>query len=93
MSREQPRSFFDVVSRRGTPGNHVALVHIYAYLRHLCLLGRPLNATLRRRVGGAGAGNAETNDHMIAINDALGYQVFGPRVRSWQLPAADAARA
>jgi GNAT superfamily N-acetyltransferase len=38
-------------------------------------------------------GNAETNDHMIAINDALGYQVFGPTVRSWQLPTADAARA
>jgi GNAT superfamily N-acetyltransferase len=33
-------------------------------------------------------GNSETNDHMIAINEALGYQILGPTVRFWELPAA-----
>jgi hypothetical protein len=33
-------------------------------------------------------GNSETNDHMVAINEALGYQILGPTVRFWELPAA-----
>ena len=34
--------------------------------------------------------NTETNEHMIAINETLGYRVLGKPVRSWELPAADA---
>ena len=32
-------------------------------------------------------GNAETNEHMIAINEALGYQRFGCPVVSFEIPA------
>ena len=32
--------------------------------------------------------NAETNEHMIGINETLGYRVIGPPERSWELPAA-----
>ena len=32
-------------------------------------------------------GNAETNRHMIAINETLGYHVIGKPERSWELPA------
>ena len=34
------------------------------------------------------AGNAGANDHMIAINEMLGYRVVGPSEGSWDLPAA-----
>jgi hypothetical protein len=34
--------------------------------------------------------NSETNEHMIAINETLGYRVIGKPVRSWELPAAEA---
>jgi RimJ/RimL family protein N-acetyltransferase len=34
-------------------------------------------------------GNAETNEHMIAINEALGYQPFGRPVVGFEVPAAD----
>lgn len=34
-------------------------------------------------------GNAGANEHMIAINEALGYRVFGPPFRSWEFRAAD----
>jgi GNAT superfamily N-acetyltransferase len=34
-------------------------------------------------------GNAETNEHMIAINEALGYQRFGRPVVTFEIPAAD----
>jgi GNAT superfamily N-acetyltransferase/RimJ/RimL family protein N-acetyltransferase len=37
-------------------------------------------------------GNAETNEHMIAINEALGYRLLGHPARSWELPAADGAQ-
>jgi len=30
--------------------------------------------------------NTETNEHMIAINETLGYRVLGKPVRSWELP-------
>jgi hypothetical protein len=33
-------------------------------------------------------GNAETNAHMIGINEMLGYRVVGPSEGSWDLPAA-----
>jgi GNAT superfamily N-acetyltransferase len=33
-------------------------------------------------------GNAETNEHMIAINEALGYERFGRPVVSFEIPAA-----
>jgi GNAT superfamily N-acetyltransferase len=33
-------------------------------------------------------GNAETNEHMIAINEALGYQRFGRPVVTFEVPAA-----
>jgi GNAT superfamily N-acetyltransferase len=33
-------------------------------------------------------GNAETNAHMIGINEMLGYRVAGPAEVSWDLPAA-----
>jgi len=33
-------------------------------------------------------GNAETNEHMIAINEALGYHRFGRPVVSFEVPAA-----
>jgi hypothetical protein len=33
-------------------------------------------------------GNAETNKHMISINEKLGYYVLGRPARSWELPAA-----
>jgi GNAT superfamily N-acetyltransferase len=33
-------------------------------------------------------GNAATNEHMIAINEQLGYRVVEPRWRSWELPVA-----
>ena len=32
--------------------------------------------------------NTETNEHMIAINETLGYRVLGQPVRSWELRAA-----
>jgi GNAT superfamily N-acetyltransferase len=32
--------------------------------------------------------NTETNEHMIAINETLGYRILGQPVRSWELPAA-----
>jgi GNAT superfamily N-acetyltransferase len=32
--------------------------------------------------------NAETNGHMIGINEALGYHVIGKPERTWELPAA-----
>jgi GNAT superfamily N-acetyltransferase len=35
-------------------------------------------------------GNAETNEHMIAINEALGYQRFGRPVVSFEIPAEHA---
>jgi len=35
--------------------------------------------------------NSETNQHMIAINEALGYRVLGKPVRSWELPATKAS--
>jgi GNAT superfamily N-acetyltransferase len=31
--------------------------------------------------------NTETNEHMIAINERIGYRVLGKPVRSWELPA------
>jgi GNAT superfamily N-acetyltransferase len=34
--------------------------------------------------------NAETNEHMIAVNERLGYRVLGKPARSWELPAAEA---
>jgi GNAT superfamily N-acetyltransferase len=34
-------------------------------------------------------GNAETNEHMIAINEALGYQKVGGPVVFYEIPAAD----
>ena len=34
--------------------------------------------------------NAETNEHMIAVNETLGYRVIGKPARSWELPAAEA---
>jgi hypothetical protein len=34
-------------------------------------------------------GNAETNEHMIAINEALGYQKVGGPVVYYEIPAAD----
>ncbi len=34
--------------------------------------------------------NTKTNEHMIAINEMLGYRVLGKPVRSWELPTADA---
>ena len=36
-------------------------------------------------------GNAGANEHMIAINEALGYRVVGGPLRSWELKAADMA--
>ena len=37
-------------------------------------------------------GNSETNMHMIGINETLGYRVIGPPVRSWEVPATQAAQ-
>lgn len=37
--------------------------------------------------------NSETNEHMIAINEALGYRVVGGPLRSWELKAADVVAA
>ena len=34
--------------------------------------------------------NGETNAHMIAINEALGYTIFGPPATSWLLDVAAA---
>jgi GNAT superfamily N-acetyltransferase len=34
-------------------------------------------------------GNAAANDHMIAVNEQLGYQVAGPGWRSYEAPVAD----
>jgi GNAT superfamily N-acetyltransferase len=34
--------------------------------------------------------NAEANQHMIAVNEALGYTVFGAPATSWRLDVADA---
>jgi hypothetical protein len=36
--------------------------------------------------------NSETNGHMTGINETLGYRVLSPPVRSWELPAAQAAQ-
>ena len=36
--------------------------------------------------------NTETNAHMIAINESLGYRVIGKPDQSWELPAAQAAQ-
>jgi len=36
--------------------------------------------------------NAETNAHMIGINEILGYRVIGRTERSWELPAAKLAQ-
>ncbi len=33
--------------------------------------------------------NAGANEHMIAINEVLGYRVFGPPMRSWEFRVAD----
>jgi len=38
-------------------------------------------------------GNAGTNEHMIAINEALGYQRFGRPVVDFEIPAEDVLRA
>jgi hypothetical protein len=35
--------------------------------------------------------NAETNAHMIGINEIIGYRVIGRTERSWELPAARVA--
>lgn len=37
-------------------------------------------------------GNADGNEHMIAVNDVLGYKLFGPAWVSYQLPVEKAAR-
>jgi RimJ/RimL family protein N-acetyltransferase len=37
-------------------------------------------------------GNADGNQHMIAINEALGYRLLGQPARSWELPVADVLR-
>jgi len=37
-------------------------------------------------------GNAGANEHMIAINEALGYRVAGPPFRSWEFRVADLAQ-
>jgi RimJ/RimL family protein N-acetyltransferase len=34
-------------------------------------------------------GNAGANEHMIAINEALGYRVLGPPYRAWEFRVAD----
>jgi hypothetical protein len=34
-------------------------------------------------------GNARANDHMIAVNEQLGYEVAGPGWRYYDLPVAD----
>ena len=36
--------------------------------------------------------NTETNEHMVAINETLGYRVLGKPARSWELPADRAAQ-
>jgi GNAT superfamily N-acetyltransferase len=36
--------------------------------------------------------NTETNEHMITINETLGYRVLGKPARSWELAAARAAQ-
>jgi hypothetical protein len=35
--------------------------------------------------------NAEDNQHMIRVNEALGYTVFGASATSWRLDVADLA--
>ncbi|HET9970900.1 MAG TPA: GNAT family N-acetyltransferase [Streptosporangiaceae bacterium] len=37
--------------------------------------------------------NAETNAHMIGINEILGYRVIGRTERSWELPASSVVKA
>ena len=36
--------------------------------------------------------NAASNDHMVAINQQLGYQLFEPLEQSYELAVADALR-
>jgi GNAT superfamily N-acetyltransferase len=38
-------------------------------------------------------GNAATNEHMIAVNEQLGYKVVEPGWRSYEMPVADMVRA
>jgi hypothetical protein len=35
-------------------------------------------------------GNAAINQHMIAINEELGYELLSPPAQSYELPVADA---
>lgn len=55
-------------------------------------LGLLLKVTMLRQLAQAepqaervAAWNAATNDHMVAINETLGYQIADPPIRSWEL--------
>jgi GNAT superfamily N-acetyltransferase len=60
--------------------------HRLGLLVKLAMLGWLAEAEPQRRW--IITGNAETNEHMIAINEALGYQRFGRLVVSFEVPAA-----
>ena len=45
------------------------------------------------RVRKIDTGNAAANKHMIAVNEALGYRVYGPGWVSYELPVSELARA
>ena len=44
-------------------------------------------ATAEPRVGRVNTYNSATNRHMIAINEALGFELLGPSATSWELKA------
>lgn len=48
-------------------------------------------ATAEPQLERIGTGNAESNKHMIAVNETLGYQLYGPGWQFCEIPVTDAA--
>ncbi len=82
---EQPERGFHVLTAlvRAHRGHRLGL------LLKLGMMERPAEA--EPQVRQLFTMNTETNEHMIAINETLGYRVLGKPARSWELPADEVA--
>jgi hypothetical protein len=68
---------------------NVALYPLFGLLLKLAMMERLAEAEPQVRL--LFTMNTETNEHMVAINETLGYRVLGKPARSWELPADRAA--
>jgi GNAT superfamily N-acetyltransferase len=86
ISPEQPEWAFQALTAvvRAHRGHRLGLLLKVAMMERLAEAEPQLRHVL--------TSNAETNQHMIAINQTLGYRPLGRPARSWELPAARPAQ-